>query len=523
MHNRDMEPPEERGLRLAELVAGLSLMTDLGMGQPMEQAMTTCLLAVDAGRELDLEPSELQEVFYLSLLRFVGCTADASEFAASVGGDDIGQRAALAPVISADISEYMRWMLRHFAEGQPATRRARLIAAELVMGMGNARRSIADHCQVAQMLAPRIGFSTSVALHIGSSFERWDGKGIPGKLKGESIPVPCRIVAVARDADIFSRLGGWTLVSEQLRLRRGKAYDPAVVDIFLARGATWLSMVERDGIWDQVIAAEPSPHAVVSDTALEEVLCAFADLADLKAPQAAGHSRAVASIAWAAGRALGLGSQESETLRNAALLHDLGKAGIPSGILDQHGPLSAGQWERVRLHPYYTERMLSYVPRLREAGAIAGAHHECLDGSGYHRGVTADSLPAAARILSAANTFHALQIQRPYRPALGAEEAARELRARAEQGRLDRAAVSAVLETSGHRAGHLKTGGPHGLTDREVEVLRLIARGASNRVVAERLTISVKTAGRHVENIYAKTGVSSRATAALYAMQHDLL
>ena len=510
-------------VRLSEVVAALSMVTDLGMGQPMEQAMATCLLSVRAGRQLGLSDAELSDVYYLALLRFIGCTADASEFAAAVGGDDVGVRGHIAPVLNGEMSEYFSLMLRHYAERLPPLTRVRVIGAALVDGERSAKRSVADHCQVAQMLAPRLGISSSVALATGSTFERWDGKGIPGGIAAEAIPLACRIVTVARDVDVLSRVADWSSASDCLKRRRGRAYDPTVVDLFLESGATWLQEVREQQMPAAVVAAEPGPPDLIDDRRLDDVLAAFADLADLKCTYAAGHSAAVAELAAAAGRVMGLPGAEITDLRRAALLHDIGKVGIPNGILDKRGPLSSAEWERVRLHPYFTERVLSHVPAFERLADIAGHHHERPDGSGYHRGAQGAALPVKARILAASNAYQALMQTRPYRPALDTEARQKELTRKAAEGRLDQKAAQSVLEAAGHSQPPSRRDWPAGLTDREVEVLRLIAQGCSNRVVANQLTISVKTAGRHVENIYAKTGVSSRATAALFAMEHNLI
>jgi HD-GYP domain-containing protein (c-di-GMP phosphodiesterase class II) len=510
-------------LRVAELVSGLSLVTDLGMGQPMEHAMTTCLLAMRAGSELGLDDSTLSDVYYLALLRFIGCTADASEFAAAVGGDDVGQRAALAPVINGSTGEFMRHMLRNIGAGAPPLSRVRLLASAMADGGKSAERGVREHCHVAQMLAPRLGINPAVAEHVGLTFEFWNGKGMPGDLEGDAIPMGCRVVAVARDAEVLFRLGGWDLGRETLTRRRGAAYDPAVTDVFLASGERWLQDVREQTTWDAVLAAEPGRPLTIAASRLDDVLTAFADLADLKSPYAARHSRAVAELAETAARSAGMRDDEASDVRRAALLHDVGKVGVPNGILDGRGPLTPAEWERVRMHSYLTERVLSYVPALRGLAALAGSHHERLDGSGYHRGLSGGALTAASRVLAAANTYEALGQDRPYRPAVGRPGRERELLRQAEEGRLDRVAVRCVLEAAGHAPRRGRGEWPAGLTDREVEVLRLVARGQSNRAIAQELTISQKTVGRHVENIYGKCHVSGRATAAVFAMEHGLL
>jgi HD-GYP domain-containing protein (c-di-GMP phosphodiesterase class II) len=509
-------------VRLAEPVAALSLATDLGMGQPLEQALRTCLLAVSAGTELGLDGATRSDIYYLALLRFIGCTSDAHEQAALVGGDEIAFYAGVAPAVMGETPEYLAFLVRRFAADAPPLTRARLVGRVLADGTAGARRSIAIHCEVARMLAARMGLPERMGIGLAHIFERWDGKGIPGELAGEEIPAVARIVAAARDVDLFYRLGGWDSVVEVLRRRRAKAYDPAVADVFLARGEGWLAELAGAPVWEAALAAEPEPWVRVDDARFDAVLEAFAAFADLKSPFTRGHSEGVAALAEGAARQAGLAEREAREVRRAALVHDLGRTGVPNGIWDKPGPLTRTEWERVRLHPYLTERVLSQAAALWPLAALAGAHHERLDGSGYHRGSPAALLSPAARILAAADAYQAMTQERPHRPAFSSQEAAKELAAEADCGRLDGDAVRCVLAAAGHGHGQRRAR-PAGLSEREVEVLRLIARGASYKDVAERLSISPKTAEHHVGHIYAKSGVSSRAAAALFAMEHHLL
>jgi len=510
-------------LRLAEIIAALSLATDLGMGQPMEQALRTCLLSVTVGRQLGLDDETLSDIYYLALLRFIGCTADAHEEAAAVGGDEIADRALVAPVIMADMPEFLGHYLPRFAAGRALPVRLLLVARYLPQATDAAKRTIAIHCQVAQMLAERLDIRSSVALYVGDLFERWDGKGIPGELAGDAIPILARIVAVARDVDVFHRGGGWELAVEVLRRRRATAYDPVIVDLFLTHGERWLNEVGEDSVWEAALAAEPGSPVLVGHLRLDGLLRALADFIDLKSPYTLGHSSGVARLAEGAARCAGLSEDDVTDVRCAALVHDLGRTGIPNGIWDKPGRLSSIEWERVRLHPYLSERILARSSALAHLATLAGSHHERLDGTGYHRGSPAMLLPTTARILAAADAYQAMTQDRPQRLALSTSAAAAELRKEASEGRLDQGAVRAVLEAAGLRSKATRLAWPTGLTEREVEVLALISRGHSNRVVAQQLGISAKTVGRHVENLYAKIGVSSRAAAALYAMEHDLL
>jgi HD-GYP domain-containing protein (c-di-GMP phosphodiesterase class II) len=286
-------------------------------------------------------------------------------------------------------------------------------------------------------------------------------------------------------------------------------------------GLDALSELDGGDEWEIALAAEPEPVGTVTGS-LEPLLTALADFADLKSPWIRGHSRRVASLAEEAGRHAGLDRAACDGLRQAGLAHDLGRIAVENGVWDKPGPLTTSEWERVRLHPYYTERILSRCNALAFLVGPASSHHERMDGSGYHRSLPAEALSRGDRILAAADVFAALTADRPHRPAFAEDAAARTLEAEAAEGKLDADAVACVLAAAGRRTA-APPRWPADLTDREVEVLRLIARGRSNREVAGQLFISPKTVGRHVENLYRKIGVSSRAAAAVFAMEHRLL
>jgi len=223
-----------------------------------------------------------------------------------------------------------------------------------------------------------------------------------------------------------------------------------------------------------------------------------------------------------AARVAGLPTGDVATLRRAGLVHDLGRLGVSNAIWDKPGPLRPDEFERVRLHPYLTDRMLARVSALGPSREIAARHHERLDGSGYPRGLTAISLTPSDRLLAVADVYHAMTEPRPHRQALSADQAVQELRAEVRAGRLDGDAVTSVLRAAGQRAP-ARRAWPAGLTSREVEVLGLLARGQSTKQIAQRLSVTPKTASNHVEYIYTKIGVSSRAAATLYATQHGLM
>jgi HD-GYP domain-containing protein (c-di-GMP phosphodiesterase class II) len=506
-------------LRLTELLASASLATDLGTGQPLGHALRTSVLAVALADELGCARELVRAAHQFALLRFLGCTADAAETAAAVGGDDVAFNAAMAPAVMGSGRELAARFVRAAGAGRPVGRRAALIARGLADVRG-AARSLSMHCEVAALLARRAGLSPPLVEALEHAYERWDGNGHPDGLARDDVPAAVRIGVVARDAELASRVG--VPPAEWLRRRRGRAYDPAVVDAFERVGPSVLADLAGADEWERALAAEPAPVTTISPAELDGVLTALADFADLKSPWLRGHSRSVAALAESAGRLAGLDGPACDALRHAGLVHDLGRVAVPGGIWDKPGALTTGEREQVRLHPYHTERVLVRCRPLAGLAELAAAHHERLDGRGYHRGLAGPALARPVRILAAADAYAALTADRPHRRAHAHAAAARVLEADA--AGLDGDAVACVLAAASGRApASARPRFPAELTEREVEVLRLLARGRSNREVAVQLVISPKTVGRHVENLYRKLGVSSRAAAAVFAMEHRLL
>jgi HD-GYP domain-containing protein (c-di-GMP phosphodiesterase class II) len=426
----------------------------------------------------------------------------------------------MAPVVMADDREAVPHLVRHLAEDLPLLRRAGRIASALTDPGGKAR-SLSAHCEVGQRLAGRIGLPEDVTLALAHAYERWDGKGLPDGVAGDDVPLATRVVVVARDFDVWRASRGLDDALAMLVHRRGRAYDPAVVDAFIADSRAWCDALEAVDVWDAALDAEGNEPVTVGDDQFDEVLLAFADFTDLKSPWFRGHSRRVSELAAAAAAACGLGVDEAAIVRRAGLVHDIGIVGVPSGVWDRSGRLSAEAWERVRLHPYLSERILARCPGLADLAVLAGAHHERADGSGYHRGSSDAAL--AAQLLAAADVLQALGEARPHRPNRTPPEAAVVLADPRDAGVLASAAVDAVLAASGQTPAPARVERPAGLTEREVDVLRRIARGRSNKEAARDLGISAKTVGTHIEHIYAKAGVTTRAGATLFAMENDLL
>ena len=377
------------------------------------------------------------------------------------------------------------------------------------------------HTRLSSEFAERIGLDDDVVTSLLNAYEQWDGKGPRGVAGGE-IPLPARLIALSTTMEVISRTRGLETARTTAHRHAGKVFDPALVDLWVEHAAEILDRLDVDATWDAVLAVEPRLARRVSGADLDDVLEAMADLVDLKSPFLAGHSRGVASLGAEAARLSGLGPAECTTIRRAGLLHDLGRLGVSSSIWDKPGPLTDVERERAHQHPYLTDKMLMRIPALAPSREIAARHHERLDGSGYPRGLTAASLTPSDRLLAAADVYHAMTEPRPHRPALDPDHAATAIRGEVRAGRLDADAVNAVLRAAGHRAPARREG-PAGLTVREVEVLSLVARGLANKEIARRLGVTPKTVSNHVEHIYTKLDVGSRASATLYATQHGLV
>jgi HD-GYP domain-containing protein (c-di-GMP phosphodiesterase class II) len=507
--------------RLAELLGVLSLATDLGMGQPMEHVLRQCLIALRLAQRMGLGEPDREVVYYAALLAWVGCHVDAYE-QAKWFGDDTVLKSDFRQVDFASPVAAPLFMLRHLGAGRPAAERARLGAGFLGEGRRAAESMLENHWLAADGLAARLGLSQRVRDTVEQTFERWDGKGVPKGARGEQILLPSRLVALADVVEVFHRAGGTDAAVQVARQRRGTQFDPHVVDIFTAEAASLLAGLDEAGSWDAVLAAEPALGIRLGDAELDAALEAIADFTDVKSPYTIGHSRGVADLAGEAAGLAGLGGRAAAQVRRAGLVHDLGRLGVPNTIWDKHGALTRAESERVRLHPYLTERMLACSPALAPLAAIAVQHHERLDGSGYPRGLSGGAVSPEGRVLAAADFYHSRTEPRPHRPAATPADAAARLRAEVRAGRFDADAAAAVLTAAGHRPAR-RVARPAGLTSREVEVLRLLARGLSNREIASRLVISPKTVSHHVEHIYAKTGTTNRALASLFAAHHGLI
>lgn len=512
----------DQRVRLAEVIGIFAMAADLGLGLPMEHGIRTCLLSLEMGRRVGLSTSELVDLYDVTLLRMIGCTAGSAD-AAEYFGDEVAFGRDTQHLDYGDFEAFGGWAMTSFGADRPATERERMVQKLFSYTPERRVAALTGHCEVAQMLATRLGFSGAVADGLAYVFERWDGTGAPNGVSGSDLPIAVRVMSLCNEVETHHRLHGRDGAVAMARQRSGSAFDPELVTAFCSDAEAVLATVEQASVWERLLAGEPGRPRFVDGRGLLEAGQVMGDFADLKSACFAGHSSGVATLAAAAAERASMPVEHSESLGFAALAHDLGRVTVSTSVWDKRGPLSEADWEAVRLHAYYSERMLGRAASLTAAAQMAGLHHERLDGSGYHRGNRAAAQPAGSRILAAADTYVAMRQTRPHRAALDPDAAAAALRSLAENDRLDATAVNAVLAAAGDPGPRVRRRRPADLSDREIEVLRSVAKGASIQEAASALHLAPKTVDFHLQNIYSKAGVSTRAAATMFAIQSGLL
>jgi HD-GYP domain-containing protein (c-di-GMP phosphodiesterase class II) len=381
----------EKPIRAAEVVGALSLATDLGTGQPLEHALRTAVLAVRLGELAGASTQELADTYYVALLHSSGCTSDGHE-AAQLYGDDIVPRAAFALVDSGNPAEVLAFLRANVGLGRTPEVRATMVDEAVAHGLPAARQTLAMHCEVAQRFAGWLGLSSGTRAALEHVFERWDGLGFPGVARGDAIPLPMLLLHVARDVSVFLSAAGPDEARAVVERRAGAAYESRLAALAARYLDDILSELDEARMWDQALESEPPPRIWIAGDRVDAAFAAIAAFTDLKSPWLREHSTGVAELAEAAAWRMGLSAASVTLVRRAALAHDLGRVGVSNAIWEKPGRLGFGEWERVRLHPHFTERAFAQSPALAPVGILAGSHHERLDGSGYHRGVGGPAL-----------------------------------------------------------------------------------------------------------------------------------
>lgn len=512
-------------LRLGELAATLALAQDNAFGQPADSQFRSCLLAMWFAEARGFDSELCDTIYWVALLRYIGCTGHAHEVA-TLFGDEIAIRAQTLVHDSANPEEVMGDVVKFATAGRAPEEREQIVSMIAEGAHAWAVHNFRTGCEVGDTLLRRLSFGDAVRNALQFTFERYNGKGFPTHASGEAIPLAMRVVHITHDMEAIGRVFSPEEALARVVDRRGRTYDPELADFFAQHGSAWFKKLSEAEPWDDVLALEPQPHRVLEGDELDNAFIVTADFIDLKSPYRAGHSRRCAELCKQAASELRLDEAEAKTLWRAALVHDFGTTGVSNAILDKPGGLTRTESDRVEIHPLLTEQMLRRSPALEALNRFAAAHHERLDGSGYHKRLSGAAVDPNNGILAAADIYVALTTERADRPPFSDTGAAEQLRRLAAQGVLDQRTVSAVLAAAGHgqhKPRRRRPESPGGLSPREIEVLRLAAKGLTTAQIAKQLYISPKTADHHIQHVYDKIAVSTRAGAALWAMQSGLM
>lgn len=474
-------------------VRALAFIGDLSMGQPTDHSLRTAWLAARLAHASGLEASVCDTVREVSLLRWSGCTANAADFS-SLFGDDIAIRLALL-------------------ENRPgSTEPLNAFAVAAMMPLARI------HCEVSGEVARMLGLSDQTEVALRHIFESWDGSGLPSQIAREQVPEPVFIVSLAGDLEVFSRTYGVERALELIEERSGVRYPASLAHTAKRHAVGWLEELVRLSLED--FSTTLATDDMQQTTSAELI----ADVIDLKLPWMTGFSRAVASTAAACCLQLTSDRTASARVYGAGLIHGIGKAAVPNNVWNQTTPLAPSDWEKVRLVPYWTARAGRQTGALSEAADLASYAYERRDGSGYFRGARDSALPLEAHVLAASVAWVALCSPRPWRPALPNDAARQLLRDEAASGRLSEDVVGALLDGAvAVRRAVPGTMQSARLSAREIDVLRIISRGATNKEAARELTMSPSTVRTHIESIFRKLECSTRAAATFKALAMGLI
>lgn len=412
--------------RLSEIISALSLALDLTEGQPMGHSINSCLIGMKIGAALRLSDRELYDLYFALLLKDTGCSSNAARMHEVFGSDDLKAKREVKMQDWTRVSlDGLKYLGRNMKPDASAYQRAMAIGQMALQRERRAREFTAIRCERGAQIALRLGFSARTAQAIRNLDELWNGKGHPRGIRGAEIPMASRIMNIAQVIEVFASARGPAAAMKVIRERRGTWFDPDVVSAAesLEKDAPLWKHLQSGTAHAAILALEPGDRFPAASDAIDNICEAFAGVIDAKSTYNNQHSMRVTKTAVSIGRKLGFDEKRLTRLRRAALLHDLGKLSIPNSVVDRTGKLSASDREIVELHPHYTQVILEKIPGFAEIAAIAGQHHEKLDGSGYPRRLREKDLSLDARALVVADVYDALTSQRAHRPALSRAQA----------------------------------------------------------------------------------------------------
>lgn len=414
----------DQTILLSDVVSALSLALDLTEGQPMGHSIRSCMLAIRIGTQLGLDQQQLTDLYYASLLKDSGCSANSARMHQILGSDEIqGKREVKLQDWTKISLAGLNYAIRNVSPHSSALRRITKIVQVGLAQKRNNLELVSARCERGAEIARKIGFNEDTSQAIRALDEHWNGGGYPTGLAGQQIPILSRIMNASQTLEVFAAAGGPSEALRVLRERRGSWFDPEVVNAAasLEGDQELWQRVQAAGARESILALEPGRCLPASEERIDSLCEAFAGIVDAKSPFTFQHSIGVTEVAVGLAREMGLGSPKVTIIRRAALLHDIGKLGVSNAILDKPGKLTSGEWEIMKMHPVYTKKILAIITGFEEIAAVSAAHHERLDGSGYPDGMSAKELTLAARIIAVADVFQALTEKRAYRDSMSAD------------------------------------------------------------------------------------------------------
>jgi HD-GYP domain-containing protein (c-di-GMP phosphodiesterase class II) len=419
--------PPASTLRLSELIASLSYALDITEGQSPGHCLRCCWVGMHIGRKAGLSDEQLWELYYVLLLKDLGCSSNAARICEMYLTDDRNFKRDWM-LVDSSLPQVLGFVLKHTGLKAGLAERFRNVMRIVRDGRTLQDEFVTTRCQRGAEIARLLRFPEGVAAGIYSLDEHFNGNGKPERLAGEAIPLYSRIALMAQVIDVFHTESGRDSAMKEVRSRRKQWFDPQLVAAFeqVALADDFWHTLATPNIERAVTglqAAALDQQYVLDDDYLDDIATAFGQVVDAKSPYTSGHSARVALYTDMIAEALGLSDERRRWLKRGALLHDVGKLGVSNSVLDKPGALDADEWDAVKRHAHYTEAILGSIGAFRELATIAGAHHEKLDGTGYPRGLSGDAISIETRIITTADIFDAITAERPYRGAIPVPQA----------------------------------------------------------------------------------------------------
>ncbi len=413
-----------QNLKLAELMSALSYALDITEGQPEGHCVRCCWIGMNIGQKIGLVSEQLWQLYYVLLLKDLGCSSNASRICELYLTDDLSFKKDFK-LVDGSLPQVLRFVMHHTGSTAGIISRFKAISEIFANGEKFAQELIQTRCTRGADIARRLRFEEPIAQGIHSLDEHFNGKGRPEGLVGSAIPIYSRIALLSQVIDVMHSSGGKSAVIEEINSRKGSWFDPELTDAFnsIAKESSFWEELNSKNIDATILSLEPGEFTKpLDEDFLDDIAEAFGQVVDAKSPYTAGHSTRVGLYTMLLAEELGINSERRRWLKRGALLHDVGKLGVSNSILDKPGKLSDEEYESVKMHAVYTGEILERIKPFRELAQVSSAHHERLDGKGYPLGLKSENIALETRIITTADIFDAITAERPYRGAMSVDK-----------------------------------------------------------------------------------------------------